>query len=142
MHTPRAGHVGAPPLNCGVKRPPMRAAASAFALLLIGCAGGIATPDPLGYLPVARVSGCGTSTSDGFTNIAVGHELSEHLLGLLPGDQVDSPCWYERPDGSIGLESGPPCEPAFFAYFRSVDGSWKLETLNRQPLVLCDERVR
>jgi hypothetical protein len=116
--------------------------ASVCALVLMGCAANAPIPAPLGYLPVGRVSGCGTAASEGFKNIVLGQELSGRLLELLPVDQVDSPCWYERPDGLVELESGSNCDPAFLAYFRSVDGNWKLETFNRQPLVLCDERVR
>jgi len=121
----------------------MRIAVSACALVLTGCVAATQTLDPRGYLSVARVSGCGTAASDGFTNIVLGQELSEQLLGLLPVEAVDSPqCWYKNSNGLLELESGPFCEPTLLAYFRFVDADWALETLDRQPLVLCHERVR
>ena len=121
----------------------MRIAASAYALALAGCVAATPTPDPLGYLPVARVGGCGTAASDCFTNIVLGQELSGKLLGLLPLEQVDLPqCWYKHSNGLVQLESGPFCEPSLLAYFRLVDTDWTLETLDREPLVLCHERVR
>jgi hypothetical protein len=123
----------------------MRTAASAYVLALTGCVTA-ATPalDPLGYLPVASVAGCGTAAaSDGFTNIVLGQELSAILLRLLPLDEVDVPqCWYKQSEWLIQLQSGPFCEPTALAYFRLVDAEWTLETLDRQPLVLCHERVR
>ena len=121
----------------------MRTAPSACALALTGCVVSAPTPDPNGYLPVSRVSECRTPASDGFTNIVVGAKLSETLLGLLPAEHVRLPlCWYKRSDGLVGLESGPPCELNLVAYFRSVDGDWRLETLGWEQLVLCHERVR
>ena len=113
----------------------MRPATWTYVFALTGCVVATPAPDPLGYVPVSEVSGCGTAASEGFTNIVLGHELSERLLGLLPLAQVDSPqCWYENSNGLVQLESGPSCEPTLLAYFRLVDATWTLENVNRQPL--------
>jgi hypothetical protein len=112
---------------------------------LTACVTSTPMPTALGYLPVAHVTGCGTPANTGplrSTNIVLGQELSDRLLELLTIENVDSPqCWYERSDGVVELESGPFCEPTLLAYFRRVNGEWKLETQNTQPLVLCHERA-
>ena len=121
----------------------MRKAVPAYALALTGCMANPPALDPLGYVEVARVSECGTAASRGVTNIVLGKELAERLLRLLPVERVDSPqCWYKHSDGLVGVEAGPFCEPTLYAFFRLVDSDWELETLNRQPIVLCHERVR
>lgn len=121
----------------------MRSPGPLYALALTGCIANPPAPAPLGYFEVARVSECGTAASRGVTNIVLGEDLAERLLGLLQVEQVDSPqCWYKNSDGLLGLEAGPFCEPTLYAFFRLVDSDWTLETVNRQPIVLCHERAR
>jgi hypothetical protein len=103
-------------------------------------------PDANGYLRVARVTGCGTPVTTGplqIKNVLVGEELSDSLLLMLTGHEIDSPhCWYERSDGLLELDAGSVCEPSLFAYFRQAGSEWRLETVNPRPVVLCDERAR
>ena len=124
----------------------MRMATIMLVLTLAACATSAPSPDPLGYVAVARVTGGGKPAKGGpirSTNIVLGQELTGRLLKALTVQQVDSPqCWYERSDGLIELDSGPFCEATLLAYFRRVNGGWKLETQNTQPIVLCHERAR
>jgi hypothetical protein len=121
-------------------------AVPALVVLTVIAACRASLPDANGYLPVARVTGCGTPVTTGslrIKNVVVGEELSDNLLRMLANHEIDSPhCWYERSDGLLELDAGSSCEPALYAYFRQAGGEWKLETVNPSPIVLCDERAR
>jgi hypothetical protein len=124
----------------------VRAVTTAIVLVaLTACAARAPSPDPLGYVSVKRVEGCGTPVNTGpvrYTNVVLGQELSYKLLGLLRAKDVDSHrCWQERSDGTLELEAGPSCNPSVIAHFRQRDGEWKLEVENYHPVVLCHERI-
>jgi hypothetical protein len=115
--------------------------------LLVGCAAPVQTTVPSGPWHYAdQVPGClrfvGDRGQNTQTTVVLEDSLRDSLISKLPADSVPSPqCWYEKPDGSLLLQTGDYCRNPHWVTFVRANGDWQVATVE-DPFMSCHPKVR
>ena len=73
----------------------------------------------------------------------MGAALSESLRRQVPGGILRSPlCWYEDQGAQLLLIAGEVCTGFDEIRFQMANLTWELVNVERNDLVICDERKR